>query len=100
MRPEDVGVPRTTLVLGKHSGRHAVQARCEHFGLTLSRHDLDEVYRLLIARADARKHITDEDLLTIATEVCGVTTARTREASTPTTPVGAHPHDSGYGFGV
>ena len=28
MRPEDVGVPATTLVLGKHSGRHAVQHRC------------------------------------------------------------------------
>ncbi len=41
MRPEDVGVPQTTLVLGKHSGRHAVQKNCERLGLTLSRHDLD-----------------------------------------------------------
>ena len=29
MRPEEVGVPQATLVLGKHSGRHAVQRRCE-----------------------------------------------------------------------
>ena len=35
MRPEDVGVPQATLVLGKHSGRHAVQRRCEQLGLTL-----------------------------------------------------------------
>ncbi|MCK7523997.1 MAG: hypothetical protein MZV64_43410 [Ignavibacteriales bacterium] len=33
MRPEDVGVPSTTLVLGKHSGRHAVQKRCEQLGV-------------------------------------------------------------------
>jgi 2-isopropylmalate synthase len=45
MRPDDVGVPATTLVLGKHSGRHAVQKRCEQLGLTLSRQDLDLVYR-------------------------------------------------------
>ena len=32
MRPEDVGVPQATLVLGKHSGRHAVQRRCEQTG--------------------------------------------------------------------
>ena len=41
MRPEDVGVLQTTLVLGKHSGRHAVQKRAEQLGLTLSRHQLD-----------------------------------------------------------
>ena len=33
MRPEEVGVPQATLVLGKHSGRHAVQRRCEQIGL-------------------------------------------------------------------
>jgi 2-isopropylmalate synthase len=48
MRPEDVGVPETTLVLGKHSGRHAVQKRCDQFGLTLSRQDLDQVYRRMV----------------------------------------------------
>ena len=41
MRPEDVGVPQATLVLGKHSGRHAVQKRCEQLGLTLERQELD-----------------------------------------------------------
>src|SRR5687767_3842103 len=40
MRPEDVGVPRATLVLGKHSGRHAVLRRCEQLGLTLERREL------------------------------------------------------------
>ena len=73
MRPEDVGVPETTLVLGKHSGRHAVAKRCEQFGLTLSRHDLDEVYRRMVTLADTQKHVTDDDLRTIVFDVCGVT---------------------------
>jgi 2-isopropylmalate synthase len=72
MRPEDVGVPRSTLVLGKHSGRHAVQKSCERLGLSLSRHDLDEVYRRMVDLADRQKQITDHDLLGIATSVCGV----------------------------
>ncbi len=41
MRPEDVGVPSTTLVLGKHSGRHAVQHRVQQLGLELSRLELN-----------------------------------------------------------
>jgi 2-isopropylmalate synthase len=72
MRPADVGVPESTLVLGKHSGRHAVQKSCERLGLTLSRHDLDEVYRRMVALADQQKHISDADLLVITTEVCGL----------------------------
>jgi len=71
MRPEDVGVPTCTLVLGKHSGRHAVQKACERLGLSLERRDLDEVYRRMTALADRQKRISDDDLLAIATEVCG-----------------------------
>jgi 2-isopropylmalate synthase len=92
MRPEDVGVPHTTLVIGKHSGRHAVQKRCEQFGLTLSRHDLDEVYRRMVALADTKKCVTDEELLEIAESVSGVPVApKTREAVV---------QEAGYGFGV
>jgi isopropylmalate/homocitrate/citramalate synthase len=60
MRPEDVGVPKSSLVLGKHSGRHAVQQRCEEIGVTLSRQQLDQVYRKMIALADRVKHISPE----------------------------------------
>jgi 2-isopropylmalate synthase len=92
MRPEDVGVPHTTLVIGKHSGRHAVQKRCEQFGLTLSRHDLDEVYRRMVTLADTKKCVTDEELLEIAEAVSGVaTTPRVREQLA---------QEAGYGFGV
>jgi 2-isopropylmalate synthase len=75
MRPQDVGVPDTTLVLGKHSGRHAVQKTCERFGLTLARRDLDEVYRRMVALADQQKSVTDDQVLAIATEVSGAPSA-------------------------
>jgi 2-isopropylmalate synthase len=91
MRPEDVGVPQTTLVLGKHSGRHAVQKRCEAFGLTLSRQDLDAVYRRMVALADRQKHVSDDELIALACDVCGLPVpASARETA----------HEAGYGFGV
>ena len=53
MRPEDVGVPEATLVLGKHSGRHAVQRRCEQIGIAITeRQELDAVYRAVIAHGE------------------------------------------------
>jgi 2-isopropylmalate synthase len=92
MRPEDVGVPRTTLVLGRHSGRHAVARRCEALGMTLGRQELDAVYRAMIARANRQKSIQDADLIDIATRELGLVAAPAlREAV---------PHDVGYGFGV
>jgi 2-isopropylmalate synthase len=92
MRPEDVGVPSTTLVLGKHSGRHAVARRCEQLGLALSRHQLDQTYRRMVALADAQRHISDDDLLEIAADVAGAAPAPgVRETAG---------HEAGYGFGV
>jgi 2-isopropylmalate synthase len=91
MRPEDVGVPQTTLVLGKHSGRHAVQKHCEALGLSISRQDLDQIYRRIVTLADAQKHVTEDDLLAITTEVCGrAAVPAGRDAS----------QEAGYGFGV
>jgi 2-isopropylmalate synthase len=80
MRPEDVGVPQSTLVLGKHSGRHAVQKACERLGLDLSRRQVDEVYRRMTALADRQKQVADEELLAIATAVVRET-VRTAEAT-------------------
>lgn len=84
MRPEDVGVPSSTLVLGKHSGRHAVRHRCEALGIELSRLQLDQVYSRVIALADERKIITDEDLTTVIAQVraaAGAVTANSMEPS-------------------
>ncbi len=62
MTPESVGVPCTRLVLGKHSGRHAIRLRAEHLGLELDRHELDEVYRRFLALADRAKTVDDSQL--------------------------------------
>jgi 2-isopropylmalate synthase len=65
MRPEEVGVS-ATLVLGKHSGRHAVQKRCEQIGCSeMDRRTLDEVYRAVIEHADREKVVSDADLAAI-----------------------------------
>jgi len=62
MRAEDVGAPWNPLVLGKHSGRHAVQKRCAALGFALEGDALIEVYRALMAVADDRKTISDDDI--------------------------------------
>jgi 2-isopropylmalate synthase len=62
MKPEDVGQPTARLVLGRHSGRHAVQNRCEALGLQLSATELTEVYNAVIALAEHRKAVGDGDL--------------------------------------
>ena len=64
MTPADVGV-ESTLVLGKHSGRHAVKKRCEDLGYALSRFELDRVYREVIALADRQKSVSDDDVTAI-----------------------------------
>ena len=64
MTPADVGV-ESTLVLGKHSGRHAVKKRCEDLGYALSRFELDRVYREVIGLADRQKSVSDDDVTAI-----------------------------------
>ena len=65
MTPTSVGVPENHLVLGKHSGRHALAKRYEELGASLSSSDLDTVYERFVALADRKKHIFDGDLLDI-----------------------------------
>jgi len=62
MRAEEVGAPWNPLVLGKHSGRHAVQKRCAALGFALEGEALVDVYRALMAVADDRKTISDDDI--------------------------------------
>jgi 2-isopropylmalate synthase len=63
MHPAMVGVPESRLVLGKHSGRHALRDRCQHLGFELSREQLDELYRRFIALADRKKGVLDEEIV-------------------------------------
>jgi 2-isopropylmalate synthase len=63
--PQSVGVPEGRLVLGKHSGRHALKQRCEDLGYTLTRDELETVYRDFTALADRKKGIMDAEILAI-----------------------------------
>jgi 2-isopropylmalate synthase len=65
MTPESVGAPGTTLVLGKHSGKHALQARYTELGFHLSGIELREVYARFTELADRKKNIFDQDLLAL-----------------------------------
>ena len=62
MRPEDVGVNQTTLVLGKHSGRHALRTRLAEMGHSLDEYELDKAFARFKELADRKKVITDLDL--------------------------------------
>jgi 2-isopropylmalate synthase len=62
MRPEDVGAASPPLVLGKHSGRRAVQQRCAELGLPVEGASLEEVYAALMTVADRQKRVTDRDV--------------------------------------
>lgn len=71
MTPQSVGVPKTELVLGKHSGRRALDDRLRSLGFTFTRDELDVVYKGFVILADAKKTITDDDLIQLSTN--GVT---------------------------
>jgi 2-isopropylmalate synthase len=62
LRAEDVGAPWNPLVLGKHSGRHAVQRRCADIGFKVEGDELISVYRALMAIADDKKTLSDDDI--------------------------------------
>ncbi len=68
MTPQSVGVPDSRLVLGKHSGRHALSLRCEQLGYQFERRELDEVYRKFVVLADQIKHVEDHHLLQLIRE--------------------------------
>ena len=63
MTPSLVGVSRTHLVLGKHSGRAALRHRLEQLGFTLTREELQQTYYRFVALADRKKNIYDQDLI-------------------------------------
>jgi 2-isopropylmalate synthase len=61
--PKSVGVPEGKLVLGKHSGRHALKQRAEQLGYNLSKEELDGVYHRFTALADRKKGVLDEEIV-------------------------------------
>ena len=94
MRPEDVGQSvASRLVLGRHSGRHAVQSRCEALGFSLSAGEIDQVYHAVIALGEHRKTIADGDLRRIVDRVRTPGSAAAAQAPPQIEAVG-------YGHGV
>jgi 2-isopropylmalate synthase len=71
MTPESVGVPASQLVLGKHSGRHALANRYQELGHTISNEELEIAYQRFSQIADRRKNIYDQDLLSLLQEIRG-----------------------------
>src|ERR1700686_4739179 len=69
MTPQSVGVPDSRLVLGKHSGRHALALRCEQPGHQFERRELDEIYRRFVVLADRIKKVQDSHLLELIQDV-------------------------------
>jgi len=102
MCAEDVGAPWNPLVLGKHSGRHAVQRRCADLGFQIEGDELVQVYRALMAIADDRKVLTDQDVRGVIARVRAGHTASHDAIDPFDTPSAAQPaiHESGYGHGV
>jgi len=68
MTPESVGVPSSQLILGKHSGRHALAKRMKELNYNLEGAALDELFKKFKELADKKKYVFDEDLLTLVEE--------------------------------
>jgi 2-isopropylmalate synthase len=65
MTPESVGVPANRIVLGKHSGRHALSRRYEELGFVLTAEELRATYHRFTKLADRKKNIYDQDLISL-----------------------------------
>jgi 2-isopropylmalate synthase len=65
MTPESVGMPQDRLVLGKHSGRHALVHRFNELGLDVATHEIDELYTRFTHLADRKKKVYDQDLISM-----------------------------------
>jgi len=68
MKPETIGLSANRLVLGKHSGRHALRTQLKDLGYDLSDEELNLVFGKFKELADKKKHVMDEDLEAIVTE--------------------------------
>jgi 2-isopropylmalate synthase len=62
MRPEDVGVGQSSLVMGKHSGRHAFREKLTSLGYSLGDNAFEDAFRRFKDLADKKKHVFDEDI--------------------------------------
>ncbi|MBD8890530.1 2-isopropylmalate synthase [Roseibium litorale] len=78
MRPEDVGVRATSLVMGKHSGRHAFKDKLKELGYELGDNALQEAFRRFKDLADRKKHVYDEDIEALVEDEISIASDQTR----------------------
>ena len=71
MDPHSVGVPESKLVLGKHSGRHALHKRAEDLGFQLGKEELEVLYHRFTALADRKKGVRNDEISALLHEVVG-----------------------------
>jgi 2-isopropylmalate synthase len=69
--PATVGVPETRIVLGKHSGRHALKQRAESLGFQLSREEIEDVYHRFTQMADNKKGLRNDEIRALIELVIG-----------------------------
>ncbi len=74
LRPEDVGIPQSKLVLGKHSGSHAFRERIKELGYELNEEDINKAFERFKSLSDQKKYIFDEDIETLVSEEIASTT--------------------------
>jgi 2-isopropylmalate synthase len=65
MTPESIGIPASKLVLGKHSGRHALAKRLGDLGFSLNQEEIDKAFYAFKELADKKKEVYDEDIIAI-----------------------------------
>jgi 2-isopropylmalate synthase len=96
MTPKSVGVPDSKLVLGKHSGRHALGIRCEQLGYQFDRRALDDIYRRFVRLADKIKHVEDHHLLELIRDTHKPATSATPLIEPISTPLAAAANASAH----
>ena len=68
MRPEDIGLTETSIVMGKHSGRAALRSKLENLGYSLGDNQLKDVFVRFKELADRKKEVFDDDLIALMTD--------------------------------
>jgi 2-isopropylmalate synthase len=119
MKPEDVGSPKSRVVLTARTGRHGLRHQLEELGYRLSKDELEQIYQRFLIIADKKKEVFDEDLAAIVTDevrtveqvytleymhvACGTGTLptasvkiRTKEGLTQAAACGDGPVDAAY----
>jgi len=83
--PKSVGVPEGRLILGKHSGRHALGKRCEDLGYNLSKEELGQVYEKFTRLADTKKGVMNHEIIEMIEEVNAAAKAEAAVSAAATT---------------